>query len=313
MTPLIRMPKFTEGKRRETPPGPVRGGAKRPDRAIRVYRRVVRIARAALLVLACVLAVQVLLVAQALRLPRARVHRLQNSAVRWSIRKLCRILNMKVRRHGPLPEQPSLLVTNHISWLDIPALLSVVDADFVAKQDVGRWPLIGGIAARVGTIFLERGARDAAKATANDMTWRLAQRRNVIVFPEATTSDGHHVRTFYGRLYQAAIRTHSPVQAVAIRYPGLDGPAGVAPFIDDDELVSHLWRLLGEKHIVAELHFCDPILPNLDRRTLANRTRDQICAALDLEPALSQRLSGKFRFPRQKQPAVRTLDKVAAR
>jgi 1-acyl-sn-glycerol-3-phosphate acyltransferase len=271
----------------------------------RIARRSWRMARTALHLVVGAIAVQLLIVGPNAPLPRAQLRRLQHAVVRWWVRKLCRILHLQLQVRGPLPGRTTLLVTNHVSWLDIPALLSVVNADFVAKRDVVQWPVIGTIATRVGTIFLARGQHNAAKTTADGMTWRLAQRQNVILFPEATTSDGRGVRKFYARLYQAAIRTHSRVQAVAIRYPGLDGAQGAAPFIDDDELLGHLWRLLGEKQIVAELHFCDPLVPDADRRTLANRTRQQICNALGIEATNVHAMSGKMRFPRQKQPARR--------
>lgn len=273
-------------------------------RMVRACRRSWRLARAALHLLAGIFAAQILLLGPSALVPRALLQRVQLAVVRWWVCTLCRILHLDLRVSGALPTRPTLLVTNHVSWLDIPALLSVLDASFVAKRDVVHWPVIGTLAARVGTIFLARGQRNAAKTTADVMTWRLAQRRHVILFPEATTSDGHGVRRFYARLYQAAVRTHSRIQAVALRYPGLDGPQGTAPFIDDDELFGHLWRLLGEKRIVAELRFCDPIPPDADRRTLANRTRHQICAALGFETTLSRPLSAKLRFPRQ-QPTRR--------
>jgi len=266
-------------------------------RLVRALRRTWRIARVTVHLAAGVVVVQGLL-APAAVLPYARRQALKRAVVSWWAHALRRIIQMEVQVYGPLPTRPTLLTTNHISWLDIPALLSVLDADFVAKQDVKRWPIIGAMAARIGTIFLARGQRNAASATADRMTWHLAQRRHVIVFPEATTSDGRNVRRFYARLYQAAIRTHSRVQAVAIRYPGLDGPHGAAPFIDDDELPTHLWRLLGERRIVAQLYFCDPSMPDADRRSLAEHTRRQVCAALDLPPDV-RTLSAKFRFPRQ--------------
>lgn len=271
----------------------------------RTCRRVVRMTRIALHLVAGLMAAQLLWLSANTSLPRIHTRRLQQNLLRWWARKLCRILNMHVQLRGPLPTRTTLLVTNHVSWLDIPALLSNVEADFVAKSDVLHWPVIGTMATGIGTLFLARGKPNAARTTADAMTWRLAQRRHVVFFPEATTSDGRGVRKFYARLYQAAIRTHSRVQACAIRYPGLDGAQGIAPFIDDDELVSHLWRLLGERRIVAELHFCDPLIPDADRRTLANRTRQQICQALGVEAENVRAMSGKMRFPRQKAPTRR--------
>jgi 1-acyl-sn-glycerol-3-phosphate acyltransferase len=264
----------------------------------RTGRRLVRMSRIVLHLLLGLLVAQLLLLDPRALGMHLRVRKLQRDLIRRWARALCRILNLRVRQHGPLPTRTSLLVTNHVSWLDIPALLSLVEADFVAKSDVLRWPLIGTLAARAGTVFLARGQRNAARTTADGMTSRLAQRRHVLFFPEATTGDGRGVRKFYARLYQAAIRTHSHVQACAIRYPGLDGAHGPAPFIDNDELVPHMWRLLGEKEISVELHFCEPMLPLGDRRSLANRTRAQICAALGVDANEHQALTGKMRFPR---------------
>jgi lyso-ornithine lipid O-acyltransferase len=212
----------------------------------------------------------------------------QRAVVRWWMRRLCRIVGMQVKVHGMHPDRGSLLVANHVSWLDIPAVMSTIDVDFVSKHEVQRWPVVGAMAARAGTIFIIRGGREAAAATANRMAARLQQPYNVIVFPEGTTTDGTSVRRFHARLYQAAVQTKSPVQALAIRYPGQDGPHGVVPFVGDDSLVSHLWRLLGEKRFIVELNFCKPVSPEADRRALAHHTRAQICRTLGLEIEVSR-------------------------
>lgn len=207
----------------------------------------------------------------------------QRAVVRWWMRRLCNILGMRVRIDGSRPDRGTLLAANHISWLDIPAVMSTIDVDFVSKREVSRWPLVGTMAARAGTIFIARGDRAAAAATADLMAARLLQPYNVIVFPEGTTTDGSSVRRFHARLYQAAIQTDAPVQALAIRYPGEDGPHGVAPFVGDVSLVSHVWRLLARKRFTVELKFCKPLTSIADRRALAQRTQAQICQTLGLE------------------------------
>jgi 1-acyl-sn-glycerol-3-phosphate acyltransferase len=206
--------------------------------------------------------------------------------VRWWHRRLLRVLAVRVEISGRPHSGPVLLVANHISWLDIPCLAAATDTGFVSKAEVGRWPLIGALAHRTGTVFLARGAADAGTHAAGHMTWALQAGRRLVVFPEGTTTDGRSVRPFHARLYQAAIRTHSPVQAVALRYPHPDGTHPAAPFIGDDDLLHHLWKLLGAESITARIEFCSPLATGgRERRALARATRDQVCNALAL-PAI---------------------------
>lgn len=217
------------------------------------------------------------------RLPHDRAEPARRALTRWWARRLCRIVGLKIRTEGEVAPAPALLVANHVSWLDIPCLLASVDAVFVAKQEVAAWPAVGPMAARTGTIFLPRGGRGAASLAADEMTWRLARRRSVVVFPEGTTTDGTSVGPFHARLFQAAIRTQSVVQAVALRYSGDGGPSRVAPFIGDDDLFSHLWKLLAEEQVAVSVVFCPPEPAVHDRRSLANRTRRQVHGLLAAE------------------------------
>jgi 1-acyl-sn-glycerol-3-phosphate acyltransferase len=199
--------------------------------------------------------------------------------VRWWMRRLLRGLGVEVRTHGFVHATPELLVANHVSWLDIPCLLACTDAVFVAKAEVARWPLIGRLAAGAGTLFLDRG-RGAGEIAARAGA-ALTAGENVMVFPEGTSTDGRGVRPFHARLFQAARAADVPVQAVAIRYPHPRGSHPVVPFIGEDSLVPHLWRLLGESRIDAELVFCPPRpAANRDRRTLAEEARGQIARVL---------------------------------
>lgn len=205
--------------------------------------------------------------------------RRRDALVRAWMRALLRILNVNLRVRGRIQTGAVLYCANHVSWLDIPCLRAVVDAVFVAKSEVRRWPVVGGLAARAGTIFLQRGSHDATSRVVDSMTWRLAAHRPVIVFPEGTSTDGSTVRRFHARLYQAATRVHGHVQAVAVRYPSGAGISAVIPFVDADNLVGHLWRVLGEESIAAELHFCAALAAaGRERRALADTTRAQVLA-----------------------------------
>lgn len=103
----------------------------------------------------------------------------------------------------------------------------------------------------------------------------------MIVFPEGMSTDGSSVLRFHTRLFQAATRIDGYVQAVAIRYPWGEETNPAIPFVGDDDLASHLWRLLGEESIEAELHFCTALATaGRERRALADTTRRQIIQAL---------------------------------
>jgi 1-acyl-sn-glycerol-3-phosphate acyltransferase len=197
------------------------------------------------------------------------------------MRALLRILNVSLHVRGNVQTGAVLYCANHVSWLDIPCLRAVVDATFVAKSEIRRWPLVGGLAARAGTLFLKRGNHDATNRIADRMTWLLAADKPVLVFPEGTSTDGSTVLRFHARLYQAAIRVHGQVQAVAVRYPRGMGLNTAVPFVGEDDLAGHLWQLLGEDGIEAELHF-GAALPadGRERRALANAAREQIVEAL---------------------------------
>ncbi len=217
------------------------------------------------------------------RLVRARRH---DGLVRWWVRGILRILDVRLEVEGRACAGPVLFAANHVSWLDIACLRAALDAEFVAKQDVARWPVIGRMAGLAGTLFLNRGERDASLAAASDMSRTLAAGRSVVIFPEGTTGDGKRLGRFHARLYQAAIRAHRPVQAVAIAYPHAEGVHPAAPFIGNDNLGRHVWALLAEDNLTVRLTLCPPIHAAGERRALAERTRVQIAMALCLEPAV---------------------------
>src|SRR4029079_13679602 len=100
---------------------------------------------------------------------------------------------------------PMLLVSNHISWLDIVVLHAVCHCRFVAKADVKRWPLIGTLATGGGTLYVKRESRRDAMRMVHHMAQALRDRDVLAVFPEATTSNGESVLPFHATLIQAAI------------------------------------------------------------------------------------------------------------
>jgi 1-acyl-sn-glycerol-3-phosphate acyltransferase len=207
--------------------------------------------------------------------------RVDHRAIRaWSL-GMMRIFGFSVRRHGrPLPGGV-LFVANHVSWMDITLLHSARVVGFVAKSEISRWPLIGWLARRGGTIYHRRGSTDSLTGVLHQMVERLQQGEGVGVFPEGGTTAGDTVRTFHARIFQAAVTAEAPVQPVALRY-GLGGNAQtVIAFQPRENFLQNFLRVLGEPARVAEVHFLAPVAAGADgRRRLAETCRERIVAAM---------------------------------
>jgi len=216
-------------------------------------------------------------------------------AFRWHQRTL-KILNLNVRYFGTAPETTVLAVSNHISWLDIIVLAQAFPVDFLSKSEVRSWPFYGWLAARGGTLFIERGNQHAADHAIEQITNNLQHGDNVLIFPEGTTTDGNGLRKFHARLFAAAQQAGAPIQAVALRYPGPGGKTHPSvPFIDHDPLMTSLWKILGQKSIQVEVHYCPLIqLEDKERRDLAQEAHDCIQATLEL-PEYSRATRGTSR------------------
>lgn len=198
----------------------------------------------------------------------------------WS-RILCRILGVHLIVTGSPQPGATLFVANHISWLDIFCIAAVCPAHFLAKREVARWPVFGWLSRRVGTAFIRRGGENGAGEAGAEITWRLRQGERMVIFPEGTSTSGEKVKRFYPRLFQAAIRARCPVQTIALRYPHAQGVHPTVPFVDDDEFLRHLWRLLGEPGIIVELTFGEPLSSSgHSRDMLALQAHEQISSVL---------------------------------
>lgn len=194
-------------------------------------------------------------------------------------------IGVRVVEHGKLAQRPALLVANHISWLDIATLGTRLGGGFVSKAEVAKWPLVGWFATGTGTVYLHRGAHKT-QLTNDSLAARFRDRFSVVIFPEGTTTAHRLPHLFHSRLFAAAIDTGVAVQPVAIHYPPPQGVEGyeqhpLAPYIDNMGLMKHLLGVLASPGLTVEIIYGKPIQPEgLDRRRLAELTRESICAAL---------------------------------
>jgi 1-acyl-sn-glycerol-3-phosphate acyltransferase len=202
----------------------------------------------------------------------------------WWHGRLCRALGIRVQVSGAAAHG-CLLVANHVSWLDAPVLGAQGRLGFLSKSEVRSWPLVGWMSAVAGTLFIERGANQAAAVSAQ-IAGAIAGGRTLVIFPEGTTSDGRQVRRFHPRLFAVARQPGLRVQPVAIGYRrGADpAPDLVVPFVGDDTLVANLWRILRHPDLVAQVRFLSPmeLRDGEDRRRFAARARSAIVQALGL-------------------------------
>ncbi len=216
------------------------------------------------------------------------LNRLQGNSLRfrlWYYRLLVRIIGLRVVVRGhESTASPRLVVSNHISYFDIPVLGSVIAGDFIAKADIASWPGFGWMAKAGQTIFIDR--RRSATGTARDQIQeRLEAGDTLIMFPESTSGDGNWMRPFKSALFTVAARHVAgpdgerpvTVQPVSLAYTRLNGmPIGVGwrPFVawyGDMELFSHLWKVTQLGRITAEITIHPPVtLADFpDRKALA--------------------------------------------
>lgn len=174
-----------------------------------------------------------------------------------------------------------LLLLNHISWLDVFAVLSLAPVSFVAKSEIARWPVLGILVSRAGTLFLERGRRHAVQRMNSTIAAFLGEDRCVAVFAEGTTSDGAQLRPFHGNLVEGALRARAPVIPVGLRYL-VDGRRSDAPvFTTASGLLTSLVRILSSSGLVAEVHPLAPV-EGASRTEVAERARRAIGERLQL-------------------------------
>lgn len=198
---------------------------------------------------------------------------------RWALR----ILRIELRVSGQPLRLPHLTVANHISYLDILCIAALRPYRFLAKSELGDWPLFGWFARLTHTLFIERGRSPASHAAMLAVAEALRAGDPIALFPEGTSTRGGAPGPFYPALFEAALRAGCPIQPIALHYASRHAPAKPHPraaFIGDDDLLPHLWRLLAEPGIVAHLHYCEPLAPLGTRRDLAHQARNTIAEQL---------------------------------
>ena len=195
----------------------------------------------------------------------------RHARIRWWSAKMLRLMGIAMQVEGRVHEGGTLLVANHVSWLDINALHAVVpQARFVSKADIQSWPLVSQLADAADTLYLQRERKRDALRVVHVVAEALTDGQLVAVFPEGTTSDGRALLPFHANLLQAAIATGTPIQPVALRFSDArERISRSVEFVGATTLVESLWRVACADQLVAHVTLL-PARPSADadRRAL---------------------------------------------
>jgi len=201
---------------------------------------------------------------------------------RW-MKVLAFLIGLKIHVTGKPVE--GLLAANHISWMDIIGLDTIIASRFVSKDDVLRWPIIGLLPKWSGTFFLKRGSAAAVSRLNNEIQHALTESSTVAVFPEGATQDGRKVHRFFSAILQAGIDAEVPVQAVAIRYVRNGKRDEVASFVGNISFPAHVLNILKVASTNVFFHFCDPIMAKgMTRKELAEHLQVMVEEVFESEP-----------------------------
>lgn len=210
--------------------------------------------------------------------------KLRGKMVHLYARVMLTLMGVQVKPIGELSQaRPLLVVSNHISYLDILILFSLIDCRFVPKKEISTWPVINHFCKITDVVYVDRSKNKIHEGN-SAIRQVLESGEVVVLFPEATTGDGKRLLPFKPAFFEAASEAH--VQPVAIAYRkirGLPIDYGQWPLLawyGDMTLLPHMWKLLSLGKIEVEVHFLPVLGPGQGRKNLAEQAHDEIGAAL---------------------------------
>jgi len=207
----------------------------------------------------------------------------RHARIQWWARETLRRMGIALQVDGTPAGPGTLIVANHVSWLDIMAIHAVMpQARFVSKAAIKHWPLLSHLADAANTLYLERERKRDALRVVHLVAEALRDRETVAVFPEGTTSDGRDLLPFHANLLQSAIATGAPVQPIVLRFSDRTRPISPAvEFVGDTTLVQSLWRVARGDALTVHVSLLAPRASDgAERRDLGVQLREDIAARL---------------------------------
>lgn len=187
-----------------------------------------------------------------------------------------RRLRISVHVIGETPVD-GLIVSNHLSYLDIFAFGTAMRCVFVSKAEVRNWPVFGSLTTMAGTVYVDRKRRSDTRNANEGIRRALDQGLRVLIFPEGTSSDGSQVLPFYPSLFEPAVEAAAPVTAAHISYTLQDGDVGRdIAYWGEMTFFPHLLKLLSKKGVSATVTFGEQSRKLVDRKIAAAAMREEV-------------------------------------
>lgn len=200
----------------------------------------------------------------------------------WWTATACRLFGLRITVTGQVEDSASLVVANHISWLDIPLLYSIAPMGFVSKAEVDNWPVLGFIARFGNSLFHDRGNHDSARNVLSAMIERLQQGKRVTIFPEGGILPGEDIKPFHARMFAAAVESGTQVQPMMLRYVKDGRHYADIRFKPKEHFPANFMRLLTQPSREAEVAILEPIAAkDQPRKDLAKAAQAAITEAYD--------------------------------
>lgn len=204
-------------------------------------------------------------------------HATMQGWARWSL--WCFAIRLATR--GTLPTEGVLLVSNHVSYLDIAVLAARVDAVFVSMSELRAWPFFGLMAQSLGTVFLDRSKKRELVDAAHEMRRWNARGYTVVLFPEGANFHGERVQEFRASLLEPAAADAIPVACATLSYAtrAEDPPASIVVAWVREPFLRHALRLGSRRSIDAQLVFHAELASGSDRKELARVLQARVASA----------------------------------
>lgn len=187
-----------------------------------------------------------------------------------------RRLRISLKVVGTLPGS-GLIVSNHLSYLDIFAFGTAMPCVFVSKAEVRDWPVFGQLTTMAGTVYVDRKRRSDTRNANEGIKRALEQGLRVVIFPEGTSSDGSKVLPFYPSLFEPAAETGAPITAAHISYTVENGTVGEdIAYWGDMTFFPHLLKLMSKRGVAATVTFGEASRTFRERKTAAAEMREEV-------------------------------------
>ncbi|MBT3219866.1 MAG: 1-acyl-sn-glycerol-3-phosphate acyltransferase [Proteobacteria bacterium] len=210
--------------------------------------------------------------------------------MRLNCPRLTRAFGLNITIEGSPPSGPALLVSNHLSYMDIIVLSATAPVSFVAAEELGAWPFLGQVIKDAGTLFVNRSRRIDIGRVVDKIEQALKEGRTIVIFPEGTTGPGAEVRRFHSGLLEPAARLNMPVHTATIRYkttpPDMPAYRSVC-WWEDISFPDHFRRMMKLRgRVDVHVVFGDQPIGPAPRKQLALQLRQAVQD--NFEPLISE-------------------------